>query len=131
MGTGGDGGGVSSVERPAAMSEYARVALDPTPKPNVYVVVNPAFPAEVSLSTEFDDRAAFLASLTNRPANAVIPMPLSFRLEYVVLSDGGAVSATKHAARILASIPAPLHITAAALRARQPREADRAPLPLP
>lgn len=35
------------------------------------------------------------------------------------------------ARRVIASIPEPAHITAATLRARQPREADRERLPLP
>lgn len=33
--------------------------------------------------------------------------------------------------RVLASIPAPLHIAATTLRARQPQEADHRGLPLP
>lgn len=57
--------------------------------------------------------------------------PWSFRLEYVTPSERGAYLRAKHAARVFASIPEPAHITAAMLRARQPREADRAPLPLP
>lgn len=57
--------------------------------------------------------------------------PWSFRLEYVTPSEHGAILRAKHADRVLASIPTPLHITAATLRARQPREADRERLPLP
>lgn len=109
MGTGGDGGGVSSVERPEAMSEYARVVLDPTPKSRVYKVTNPASRAEVSLLS--------VPGWTPRPKGALRWAEEENRDEW--------------ARRVIASIPAPMHITAATLRARQPREADRAPIPLP
>lgn len=83
--------------------------------------------AGVGLTVE----AAIQVNAPMGPSDLAAFAPWSrIRLEYATPSEHGAILRAKHAARVLASIPDPLRITAATLRARQPREADRAPLPL-
>jgi hypothetical protein len=99
---------MSRVGERATVSEYTRIVLDPTPRSKIYRVTNSAgTPLEKLMSISY----------TPRPKGA---------LRWAEEENRNA-----WAHRVLASIPAPAHITAAELHARQPRESDRKGMPLP